>query len=90
MIHDKGVTANELAKAKNQLIADAVRGREDNDGKASAIENAVGYKQDPKDVNSTVQTLQAVTAADIQRVMKKYFNDNNRVVIYYTNDGGTK
>jgi predicted Zn-dependent peptidase len=24
-----------------------------------------------------------VTAADVQRVMKQYFKDNNRVVIYY-------
>jgi predicted Zn-dependent peptidase len=27
-----------------------------------------------------------VTAADVQRVMKKYFKDNNRVVIYYQNE----
>jgi len=31
-----------------------------------------------------------VTAADVQRVMRKYFKANNRVVIYYTNDGGAK
>ena len=72
------------------MIADAVRGRENNDGKAIAIERAIAYQHDPKAVNSTVQALQAVTAADVQRVMKKYFNDNNRVVIYYSNDGGAK
>jgi predicted Zn-dependent peptidase len=27
--------------------------------------------------------LQAVTAADVQRVMKKYFADENRLVLYY-------
>ena len=27
--------------------------------------------------------LQAVTAADVQRVMAKYFTGNNRLVIYY-------
>lgn len=90
LIQNKGVTAKELAKAKNQLIADAVRGRENNDGKAIAIERAVAYQHDPKAVNSTVRTLQAVTAADVQRVMKKYFSDSNRVVIYYSNDGGAK
>lgn len=84
LIQDKGVTANELAKAKNQLIADAVRGRENNDGKAIAIERAIAYQHDPKAVNSSIQQLQAVTAADVQRVMKKYFTDTNRVVIYYT------
>ena len=88
LIQDHGITANELAKAKNQLISDAVRGREDNDRKAIAIERAIAYKGDPKAVNTTIQALQAVTAADVQRVMKKYFNDNNRVVIYYSTDGG--
>jgi len=82
-IQDGGVTAKELEKAKNQLISRAIRSRETNDGKAIAIERAVAYLNDPKAVNSEVAQLQAVTAADIQRVMKQYFKDNNRVVIYY-------
>jgi zinc protease len=90
LIQDKGVTPKELAKAKNQLIAGAIRSMENNDGKAIAIERAIAYEGDPKAVNSAVARLQAVTAADVQRVMKKYFNDNNRVVIYYSNDGGAK
>lgn len=90
LIQDKGVTANELAKAKNQLIADAIRGRENNDGKAIVIERAIAYQHDPKAVNSDIQKLQGVTAADVQRVMKKYFKDNNRTVIYYSADGGAK
>src|SRR5213075_3186803 len=32
-LQDNGITPNELAKAKNQLVADAVRGREDNEGR---------------------------------------------------------
>ena len=90
LIQDNGVTANELAKAKNQLVADAVRGRENNDGRANAIERAIAYQHDPKAVNSDIQQLQAVTAADVQRVMKKYFNDNNRVVIYYSSEDASK
>ncbi len=90
LIQDKGVTAKELEKAKNQLIANAVRAREDNDRKAVAIERAVAYQHDPKAVNTEIRRLQAVTAADVLRVMKKYFNDNNRVVIYYSADGGAK
>lgn len=82
-IQESGVTAKELEKAKNRLIAGAIRQRETNDGKAIAIERAVAYLGDPKAVNSEVAKLQAVTAADIQRVMKQYFKDNNRVVIYY-------
>lgn len=90
LVQSKGVTVAELTKAKNQLIADAVRGRENNDGRAIAIERAIAYQHDPNAVNSDIQQLQKVTAADVQRVMKKYFTDNNRVVIYYSNEGGAK
>ncbi|MBV9216079.1 MAG: insulinase family protein [Acidobacteria bacterium] len=89
-IQTTGVTPQELAKAKNQLVADAIRGRENNDGKATTIERAIAYYHDPNAVNSQIQHLQAVTAADVLRVMKKYFHDNDRVVIYYTNEGGAK
>ena len=34
-------------------------------------------------VNTDLAKLQAVTAADVQRVMKKYFTNTNRLVIYY-------
>lgn len=90
LIQEKGVTANELEKAKNQLITDAVEDLEDNDGKAIAIERAIAYEHDAKAVNSKVARLQAVTIADVQRVMKKYFTDTNRTVIFYSNDGGAK
>jgi zinc protease len=82
-IQDTGVTAKELEKAKNRLIAGAIRARETNDGKAVAIERSVAYQGTPLAVNEEVARLQAVTSADIQRVMKQYFKDNNRVVIYY-------
>jgi zinc protease len=90
LIQDTPVTANELAKAKNQLVTQTLQEREQNDGKAAAIERAVAYQGDPKAVNSDIQQLQAVTAADVQRVMKRYFTDSNRVVIYYNQDGGAK
>jgi zinc protease len=82
-IQDAPVTAKELEKAKNQLIMRKLKELETNDGKAIAIERAVAYQGDPKAINSDIQKLQAVTAADVQRAMKTYFNDNNRVVIYY-------
>ena len=85
-IQDGGVTAKELEKAKNQLISRAIRARETNDGKAIAIERAVAYQGDPNAVNREVQALQSVTAADIQRIMKHYFKDNNRVVLYYNQE----
>lgn len=82
-IQTNGVSANELTKAKNQIISRTIRLLETNDGKAIAIERAVAYLGDPMAVNSEIQRLQRVTAADIKRVMNKYFRTNNRVVIYY-------
>ncbi len=89
-IQTGGVTERELTKAKNELVADAVRERENNDGKASAVEFAIAYQHNPEAVNTDIPKLQAVTAADVLRVMKKYFSDGNRVVIYYQNEGGAK
>jgi len=34
-------------------------------------------------VNTELDRLQAVTAADVQRVAKKYLTDDNRYVFYY-------
>lgn len=86
LIQEKSVTAEELTKAKNQLISQAIRLRENNDGTAIAVERAIAYLGDPKAVNTEIQRLQAVTAEDVQRVMNKCFKDNNRVVIYYTQE----
>jgi zinc protease len=77
------VTKAELDKAINQLVAGALRERETNSGKAFAIGNAAVLVGDAKRVNTDIERLQAVTAADVQRVMKKYFTDTNRVVITY-------
>ena len=77
------VTKAELEKAVNQLVAGALRERQTNSGKAFAIGNAAVLVGDAKRVNTDIERLQAVTAADVQRVMKKYFTDTNRVVITY-------
>lgn len=82
-MQDAPVTEAELNKAKNQLVTSTLQGRETNDGKASALAYAAVMLRDPARVNTDIARLQAVTAADIQRVMKKYFTENNRVVIYY-------
>jgi len=82
-IQDGGVTAKELEKVKNRAVAAAIASRESNDGKAILIERAVAYLGRAQAVNEEIRKLQAVTAADVQRVMKAYFKDNNRVVIHY-------
>ena len=82
-MQDAPVTKTELDKAVNQLVASQLRERETNSGKAFAIGNAAAVVGDASRVNTDIERLQAVTAADIQRVMRKYFTDTNRVVITY-------
>jgi zinc protease len=85
-IQDAPVSAAELDKAKIQLVTNELRERETSNGKAFALARAAVLLGDAARVNSDIEKLQAVTAADIQRVMKKYFSDSNRVVITYQSE----
>ena len=82
-VQDAPVTAAELDKAKNQLVTNELRQRETSNGKALALGSSAVLLGDPNRVNTDLAKLQAVTAADVQRVMKKYFTAANRLVIYY-------
>jgi zinc protease len=82
-LQDTPVSAAELEKAKNQIITEQLRQRETSNGKALALGEAAVLLGDPARVNTDLARLQAVTAADVQRVMKKYFTDQNLMVLYY-------
>jgi zinc protease len=82
-LQDAAPGAAELNKAKNQLVTNELRQRETSNGKALALGASAVLLGDPNRVNTDLAKLQAVTAADVQRVMKKYFTDANRLVIYY-------
>lgn len=82
-MQDTSVTAAELEKAKNQLVTAKLFELETNDGKAEALGRAAVLYGDPNRINTEVARLQTVTAADVQRVMKKYFGATNRVVLTY-------
>ena len=73
----------ELSKAINQLVTGELRERETNNGKALALGRAAVVLGDASRANSSIEQLRAVTASDVQRVMRKYFSDTNRVVIHY-------
>jgi len=79
------VTGAELAKAQNMLISEVLQARETALGQAFALGEAAVSFGDPERVNTDVSRLQAVTAADVERVANKYFTTENRVVIRYEN-----
>jgi zinc protease len=82
-LQETPVTAAELEKAKNRIITTQLRQRETSNGKALALGEAAVLLGEAARVNTDLARLQAVTAADIQRVMKKYFTDSNRFVLYF-------
>ena len=82
-LQDTPVTAAELEKAKNHIITSQLRQRETNLGKALGLGGAAVLLGDPNRVNTDLGKLQAVTAADVQRVANKYFTDKNRYVFIY-------
>ncbi len=84
-IQEQPVSAAELAKAKNQLLASALGQRETSNGKADALGEAAVLLGNPARVNTDIARLQAVSASDVRRVMTKYFAGPSAkpVVLYY-------
>ncbi|HQR36979.1 MAG TPA: pitrilysin family protein [Blastocatellia bacterium] len=81
-LKNEPVTAAELEKAKTTLIAEVATGRLTNQEKADAIGAAATVLNNPAYVNEELPRYQSVTAADIQRVARKYLTVENRSVIY--------
>ncbi len=82
-LRDAPPTAAELTEAKNELLAGALRSRETIEGRGSAIGYALTVDGDPNAVNTELAALQAVTAADVQRVAAKYLAEDRRMTIRY-------
>ncbi|MFN3521305.1 MAG: M16 family metallopeptidase [Phenylobacterium sp.] len=75
--------AAELDEAKNELLAHDLRGRETIDGRGFALGYALSVEGDAARANTELADLQAVTAADVQRVAAKYLPDDRRMTIRY-------
>ena len=86
LLRDEPVTQAELTEAKNELIASKLRERETIDGRAFALGYALSTAGDPALANRELAELQAVTAADVQRVAQKYLADNGRMTILYQSE----
>jgi len=82
-MQDAPVSSAELEKAINQIVTSQLVERETNSGKAQALGAAAVLLGDPNRVNTDLPRLQAVTAADVQRVLNKYSTAENRLVLYY-------
>jgi zinc protease len=79
------VTDAELTEAKNELIAGALRERETTDQRASALGWALIMTGDPATADNEIAAIQAVTAADIQRVARRYLTPERAITVRYLN-----
>lgn len=77
------IPAAELDKVKTQLLTQQLVRRQTAEGKAFALGNAMLLEGDAARANSDLAALQRVTAADVQRVLKRYVLDAHRVTIDY-------
>lgn len=82
-MRDGLVTAAELAKARNQILTTTLRARETAEGKASTIAQATIIDGDPRAADRDLAAVARVTAADVQRVARKYLRDERSATIRY-------
>lgn len=82
-LRDAPPTDAELAEARNELLADALRERETIDGRANALGYAIRVTGDAAAANTQLAALLAVTGPDVRRVAAKYLAEDRRMSIRY-------
>lgn len=90
-LRDQAVSAAELEEARNEILSEAVQERETAFGRANILADSVIRYGDADAADKQLAAIQAVTPADIQRVAKALFNDQQRITIRYSSlDGKPK
>ncbi len=82
-LRDAPVTAAELAEAKNEILTQSIQSRETAEGKASTLAASVIIDGDPHAADRQLAEIARVTAADVQRVARKYLADAQSATIRY-------
>ena len=80
---EKGITDEELTKAKNIKESEFIFSKKDVMEKAQTLARYNSYYNDPSLINDELKKFLAVTKDDVQRVAKTYFGTKNRVILYY-------
>lgn len=78
-----GVTAAEVAAAKNQIVTDELQERETIDGRAHLLANAAVLMGDASRADGMLADIQAVTPEDVARVARTWLVPERRTVIHY-------
>jgi zinc protease len=80
------VPAAELSKVKTQLLTEALLTRQTPEGLGAAVAAAAVLEGGAEQINIGLAALQAVTATDVQRVMRRYLGGTHKVTIEYTQE----
>ncbi|MFN3354298.1 MAG: M16 family metallopeptidase, partial [Brevundimonas sp.] len=80
------VTDAELAEAKTEIVTSELRQRETASGRAFILGQGLVSENDPRAADQNLAAIQAVTAADVQRVARQYLDDQARVSIRYLDE----
>jgi zinc protease len=75
------ISDHELQRAKNQFARDYSLGRESNEQKAEQLAHAVVIHNDITTADGEFDIFQGITTADVQRVARRYFTADNRLII---------
>ena len=88
-LRNEPITPAELQQAKNQFARDYIFSRESNKDKASQLGHAVVIHNDIKTADGEFDIFMNITQADVQRVARKYFTPENRLVMTIMPKGAT-
>ena len=77
------ISEQEFQKLRNQIENDFISSNSRIAGIAESLANYHMYYGDTDLINTEIERYMKVTREDIQRVAKKYFTKENRVVLYY-------
>ncbi len=81
------ISETEYQKIQNQMENDFVTSNNTVAGIAESLANYKMYFGDANLINTELERYRKVTRDDLKRVANKYFNKNNRVVIYWLPKG---
>ncbi len=88
-LRNEPITPAELQQAKNQFARDYIFSRESNKDKAMQLGHAAVIHNDIKTADGEFDIFMNITQADVQRVARKYFTPENRLVMTIMPKGTT-
>jgi zinc protease len=86
----ESISDRELQRTKNQFARDYILTRETNQQKAQHLAHAAVIHKDITTADGEFDIFQNITAADVQRVARTYFTEQNRLVLTLLPGGGAE